>query len=31
LDQTVPAEYRDLVKEYYKALSEVEPSETGAF
>jgi phosphohistidine phosphatase SixA len=31
LDKTVPTEYRDLVKEYYKALSEVEPSETGAF
>tara|TARA_B100001059_G_scaffold228118_1_gene258768 strand:+ start:922 stop:4476 length:3555 start_codon:yes stop_codon:yes gene_type:complete len=31
LDQAVPTEYRDLVKEYYKALSEVEPSETGAF
>ena len=31
LDQTIPTEYRDLVKEYYRALSEVEPSETEAF
>ena len=31
LDQTIPREYRDLVKEYYRALSEVEPSETEAF